>query len=104
MDYIFILLMELFVIIIMYKIFTKKQLKKFGNIKISLIIVLIFYIILNLIVQGRGIYLRYKLDTFDLNVDGIFSGAEITSEQEMYLNQWINDTRRNFFPLICFLF
>jgi len=46
-DYIILLLIELFVIIL-YKIFSKRQFKKFGNIKISLIIVLIFYIIGNL--------------------------------------------------------
>ena len=49
-------------------------------------------------------YLEYKVNTFDLNGDGFFSGAEITPEQEMYFKQLINDTGRNFAPIFFGIF
>ena len=97
--YIFFLILELF-IMIMYKIFSKRQFKKFGNIKISLIIIITIYIVLNLLVIGNGKYLEYRLNTFDLNGDGIFSAAEQTLEQEEMFRRVIWDTGRNFFPII----
>ena len=100
MYYIIILLIELFVLVI-YKIFSKRQ---FRNIKISLIIILIFYIILNIMVKSRGVCIEYKLNTFDLNGDGIFSGAEVTPEQEEAMNRWTNDLGRNLFPIIFGIF
>ena len=47
-------------------------------------------------------YIEYKLDAelaaFDLNGDGIFSGSEITPEQEKAMYRVVADTGRTFAP------
>lgn len=45
------------------------------------------------------IYLSYKLEQFDLNGDGLFSGEEVTPEQEMALTRVVSDTGRVFAPI-----
>ncbi len=50
------------------------------------------------------IYLSYKLSKFDLDGDGIFSGEEITPEQDKYLNLNAHDTGRLFAPITGFIF
>jgi hypothetical protein len=104
MDWMFLIIaIELFVIII-YKIFTKKQLKKYANVKISLFIAIIFYFVFNLYFIGHGKYLEYKLNSFDLDGDGLFSGLEITPEQEKAMEMVIWDTGRTFAPITTGIF
>jgi hypothetical protein len=99
--------MEFFVIILilflifLYKVFSKNNL---GNIKLSLIIVVILYVLVNIYVIGYSKYLEYKLNSFDLNGDGIFSGSEITSEPENIMNRYIWDTGRTFAPITSGIF
>jgi hypothetical protein len=45
-------------------------------------------------------YLGKKLNSFDLNGDGIFSGIEQTLEQKEVFNAAINDLGRKFSPII----
>ena len=45
-------------------------------------------------------YLHWDLDRFDLDGDGIFSGAEITPDQKRALERVVWDTGRNFMPIL----
>ena len=60
-----------------------------------------FLIIYSFVMYGALItdhYLSYKLEQFDLNGDGFFSGDEVTPEQETAMNRVISDTGRTFAP------
>ncbi len=76
--------------------------KKFLNTKLSkvfLVSTLVFLLSYFFIVSSStcmDIYLSIKLQTFDLNGDGIFTGNEITKEQEKAMLAVISDTGRNF--------
>lgn len=50
------------------------------------------------------IWLDYRLASFDLDGDGVFSGPEITPEQEEALFRVVNDTGRSFAPFTGFAF
>ena len=64
------------------------------------VITLIFFVAFYLFIVGSSlyfdIYYQWKLNAFDLNNDGFFSGNEISSEQQSAMNNLINDTPRNF--------
>ena len=63
-------------------------------------IALTFFVAFYLLIVGTSlyfdIYYQWKLNVFDLNNDGFFSGIEISSEQQSAMNNLINDTPRNF--------
>ena len=44
-------------------------------------------------------YLDRKLDSFDLNNDGVFSGKELTQEFYKYNTLWAGDVGRNLMPI-----
>ncbi len=49
-------------------------------------------------------YLDYQLNKFDLNNDGMFSGAEVTLEQQTAMLKVVSDTGRTFAPFTGFIF
>ncbi|NHM07672.1 hypothetical protein G4D82_10600 [Flavobacterium sp. CYK-4] len=59
-----------------------------------------FYLSIVVTVIITNIILQNKLDSFDLNHDGIFSGKEITTEQKLALNNLTADTGRTLAPFI----
>jgi len=87
-------------IMILGIVFYKRQ-ELFRNKKrkwlwVSLILFFLFYL---LIVGGASyadIYAQWNLNRFDLNSDGLFSGNEITTEQQAAMKNFIGDTGRNF--------
>ncbi len=42
---------------------------------------------------------KHELDKFDLNGDGMFSGAELTPEMDKAMKRLTNDTGRTFAPI-----
>ncbi|WP_373070018.1 hypothetical protein [Sulfurimonas sp.] len=72
---------------------------KLGKTLVSAISATLVYVI----IVGSVMYTNYKLDTelaaFDLNADGLFSGDEITPEQEIAMDRVVNDAGRNFAPI-----
>jgi len=56
-----------------------------------------------LLIIGSVAYIEYQLDAelaaFDLNNDGLFSGSEITPDQEKVMQRVIADTGRTFAPI-----
>jgi hypothetical protein len=72
---------------------------KLKQVSISAISALFVYFLLIVNV----IYIEHKLDSelaaFDLNGDGIFSGGEITPEQEKAMHRVVADTGRTFAPI-----
>lgn len=57
---------------------------------------MVFYALIVGSAAYDDIYSQWLLNKFDLNQDGIFSGSEITSEQELAMSKLINDVGRNF--------
>lgn len=76
--------------------------------KISALISLTLYIILNSVVFIQDAHYKSELAKFDLNQDGFFSKNETTPEQKKAMNLVIKDTGRKFAPIllipICFIF
>lgn len=64
----------------------------------------LFYLIIIGSVFIYEYYLSYKLNSFDLNGDSVFSGLERTEELDKYFNLKMNDTGRTFAPVTGFLF
>ncbi|HEY0262406.1 MAG TPA: hypothetical protein VGB95_05230, partial [Chitinophagales bacterium] len=50
------------------------------------------------------IYLQWKVNQYDLNKDGLFSGIETTPELNQAMKDLINDTGRNFSFITGFIF
>jgi len=70
---------------------------------LSLIVFFITYAFFVGIAFYDDISIQIKLNTFDLNHDGLFTGNEITKEQKIVFGKLINDTGRNmivFFAII----
>jgi len=67
-------------------------------IKLTIISFISVYIFFVLGVYCYEIYLEYRLDSFDLNGDGFFTGEENTPEKEKYMSLVTNDTGRTFAP------
>ena len=83
----------LILIIVLYK-WTFKSKRK--NIWIGFAVFFAFY---SFIVGSAALTdIKYKkeLDSFDINKDGLFSGQEITPEQEAAMFRLTNDVGRNF--------
>ncbi len=67
----------------------------------------IFAIIYGLIIYSSlltELYLDYQLNKFDLNNDGMFSGAEVTQGQQSAMQKVVTDTGRTFAPFTGFVF
>ena len=72
-----------------------------GKKKLLLVLMQIFVFYVSVLVEV-SIYdyqLEKQLYSFDLNGDGVFSGSEITPEQEEAMINFINDTGRTFAPI-----
>lgn len=63
-----------------------------------------FYLTIIATVIATNIVLRNQLESFDLNHDGIFSGSEITPEQNEALHKVCADTGRTFAPIVGILY
>lgn len=57
------------------------------------------YVLLMLSVQATEIHLKNKLNRFDLDGDGGFSGVEITFEMQTAMENVTNDTGRTLAPI-----
>jgi len=87
-------------ILILGIIFLKRK-RIFGNGKLKWfwISLTVFFLSYLLIVGGAtysDIYTQWYLNKFDLNKDGMFSGNEITTEQQEAMRNLTSDTGRNF--------
>jgi hypothetical protein len=56
------------------------------------------YLLLLLSVYLTDLRLDIKLNSYDLNGDGSFSGAELTPEMEHAMSEWSTDTGRGLAP------
>lgn len=65
----------------------------------ALIPAFLFYASIVLITWSYGVYLDARLDSFDLDGNGFFSGEEITPEQEAAMSAVTNDTARTLAPV-----
>lgn len=63
----------------------------------------IYFVILGSIAAYEW-YLDAKLESFDVDGDGIFSPVEATSEQREYMSRKTNDAGRSLAPVTGFLF
>ena len=68
--------------------------------RIVLVASLFFYFSIIAIVIITNVTLRAKLDSFDLNHDGMFNGSEITDAQKEALQKVSSDTSSTFAPLV----
>lgn len=78
--------------------------RTFGWLKIVLINFAAIYLLIIGSVFLYDLYLTQKLSEFDLNGDGIFSGAEITKKQVKYFKLDISDTGRRLAPFTGFIY
>jgi hypothetical protein len=66
--------------------------------KISLFSFVVTYSFVMYGALATDFYLNHKLQQFDLNGDGFFSGNEVTPEQELAMKKLISDTGRTLAP------
>jgi len=78
--------------------------RRFTNIGMAAICFSVLYAITIISVIFREYYYDYQLRQFDLNGDGVFSGIEITPDQEKATENVTSDTGRNFAPITGFIF
>ena len=91
--------------IVIFKIITrKKKFRKYINIKLILLLCFVVFAVYVGSAIVIGYYLDQKLNSFDLNGDGVFSGEEITPEQINTMQAWTSDTGRNFAPIVAGIF
>ena len=83
----------LLLIIVLYKRTFKSKRK---SLWIGLSVFLVFYTLIVGSAAQTDIKYQKQLDTYDLNQDGLFSGNEITPEQEAAMFRLTNDVGRNF--------
>lgn len=83
----------LILIILLYK-WTFKSKRK--NLWIGFTVFFAFYSLIVGSAALTDIKYQKELDSFDLNKDGLFSGSEITTEQEAAMFRLTNDVGRNF--------
>lgn len=65
----------------------------------ALVSVVLVYACLLASVHAVDTDLQARLDSFDLDGDGVFSGAEITPAQQQAMEDWANDTGRAMAPI-----
>ncbi|MBB4954484.1 hypothetical protein H4S14_002961 [Agrobacterium vitis] len=68
-----------------------------GRVKVILNLLLVYLIIVGC-AAGVNAYLDWRITTFDLNGDDIFSHAESTPEQGFFMTHWVLDAGRNLAP------
>lgn len=73
-------------------------------IKLTIIHFISVFIVFLLGIYCYEMYLEYRLDSFDLNGDGFFTGEENTPEKEKYMSLVTNDTGRTFAPFTGLVF
>lgn len=83
----------LLLIIVLYKRTFKSKRK---SLWIALSVFLVFYTLIVGSAALTDIKYQKQLNTYDLNQDGLFSGNEITPEQEAAMFRLTNDVGRNF--------
>lgn len=66
---------------------------------LALMQIFVFYVSVLVEVSIYDYQLEKQLYSFDLNGDGVFSGSEITPEQEEAMIKFIGDTGRTFAPI-----
>lgn len=66
---------------------------------LALMQIFVFYVSVLIEVSIYDYQLEKQLYSFDLNGDGVFSGSEITPEQEEAMIKFIGDTGRTFAPI-----
>lgn len=67
----------------------------------------VFFILYHFIVGSatfNDIYCQWDLNRYDLDQNGMFSGAEVTTEQKVAMRKLTNDTGRNFSFITGFIF
>lgn len=69
--------------------------KPIGNRWFFLIKILVVYCVLLLAFEMYEWFLEFKLQSFDLNHDGIFQMTELTVAQRVVFDELINDSGRN---------
>jgi hypothetical protein len=72
--------------------------------KISLFSFVVTYSFVMYGALATDFYLDHKLQQFDLNGDGFFSGKEVTPEQELAMKKLISDTGRSLAPFTGLIF
>jgi hypothetical protein len=77
-----------------------KSKTRLSNSKISLYSSIFFYFSVIALVIITKVTLQNKLDSFDLNHDGMFTGSEITDAQKEALKNVSSDTSRTFAPIV----
>jgi hypothetical protein len=70
----------------------------------SVTVFLIIYLFFVGTATYDAIYYAWDLHRYDLDKDGMFTGAEITDESEEAMSRLINDTGRNFTFITGFIF
>ena len=71
---------------------------------LALMQIFVFYVSVLVEVSIYDYQLEEQLYSFDLNGDGVFSGSEITPEQEEAMIKFIGDTGRTFVPITGVIF
>jgi hypothetical protein len=71
---------------------------------LALMQIFVFYVSVLVEVSIYDYQLEKQLYSFDLNGDGVFSGSEITPEQEEAMIKFVGDTGRTFAPITCAIF
>ena len=71
---------------------------------LALMQIFVFYVSVLVEVSIYDYQLEKQLYSFDLNGDGVFSGSEITPEQEEAMIKFIGDTGRTFAPITGVIF
>ena len=66
---------------------------------LALMQIFVFYVSVLVEVSIYDYQLEKQLYSFDLNGDGVFSGSELTPEQEEAMIKFIGDTGRTFAPI-----
>lgn len=95
-------IVALVIIFLKRKILLNDQKRKYFWISIA-----IFFAVYIIIVGGATIsdlYCQWDLNRYDLDKDGIFSGAELSEEQDAAMSRLTNDIGRNFSFVIGLIF
>lgn len=98
--YVLPMLLSIFFIVVLLAL----RKKIYRNIKwrafwISLTVFFMIYLFILFYAAYIEFFYNIELEKFDLNKDGVFSGNEITLEQQAAMHKVTNDTARNFAPI-----
>jgi hypothetical protein len=80
----------------------RKQKIRFSKLKLSLIYGATFYLLVIFIMFGYDYLIKLKLDSFDIDGDGILSDLESTPEALAFLYLSVDDLARNNTPITAF--